>query len=104
MVPVPPPRVELPSAASVGDASGWGGREVQVVNDSQSPPQAQQPQWVSNQDLGATNLPPAPPQCHRSTGQLQRPCWGTQHNPEIPRSHLTSLLRVWDLGLEDWPG
>lgn len=83
-------------------------REGQVVSAGQSPPQApaapKGSHWVSNPDLGATNLHPHPslpfsaiaPRDGCNVHAGERGAAGT----EILCFHLTSLRKVWDLGLE----
>lgn len=102
MVPVPPPSVELPSAASVGDTRGWGEREGQVVTVGQASAAPKGSHRVSNPDLGATKPHPNPSLpfsaiapwdgCNLHDGQHSTA--GTK----IPCFHLTLLLKSWDLG------
>lgn len=109
MVPVPPPRVELPSAASLGTPEEGTKKKGRLLVLARAHPKPQQPQkalnGVSNPDLSATNL--RPPTRHYPSALLLH---GTaamcilgsmvQLAPKIPCFHLTSLLKVWYLGLK----
>lgn len=91
---------------------GGGKREEQVVSAGQSPPQApaapKGSHWVSNPDLGATSLHPHPSVPFSAIAPRDgcNVCAGEHGTAgtEIPWVHLTSLLKVWRLGLEAGQG